>query len=97
GPCAGRRTPGAAPRGLHPYAVSIRSSARLAWPLPSLSVGDYRVGALAGQHLRQTARLVDREYQDGDAILTCQGDRRRIHHLEVAREHLEMGQLLETL
>src|SRR5205085_11737911 len=60
-------------------------------------VGDDGVGTLAAEHGGQTAVAIDREYQNGNVIFTRQRDGGGVHHFEVARQDLEIGQLVIAL
>src|SRR5258708_35418078 len=52
---------------------------------------------LAGHHIGESARIVNGKDQDGYPVLSRQRDRRRIHDLEIARQHFEIIQSLEAL
>src|SRR5438034_9293734 len=60
------------------------------------AVLDDRVTALALHHFAKPAVLEDREDQDRDAVLARQRDRRSVHHLQVALQHLAVVKPLEA-
>src|SRR5882724_1767163 len=73
--------------------ISVFSSADTVLPL----VPDDREPTLAGDHVGEGPLMLNREYENGDAIFARQRDGRRIHDLEVARQHFEIGQLFVAL
>src|SRR5690606_36934337 len=56
-----------------------------------------RITATALHHFGKHAGGMDRKDDDGDGIVPRQRNRRRVHHLEIAREHVLVAQLLVAL
>src|SRR5215472_12915456 len=61
-----------------------------------LSLADDRETPLARHHVGKAAVGVDREHQNRNAVFARQRDGGGIHHLKVAREHIEIGEPLKT-
>src|SRR6516162_4000545 len=72
---------------------SLRSTssgmACLSWEC-SAWLTDDRISPAAAEDLGETAILKYREHEDRDAVLACERNCRGIHHLQIARQHVEI-------
>src|SRR5262245_37684832 len=65
------------------------SVSKLSW------FADDGIAPAAAEDLSKPAVLQDREYEDRDAVLARQRNCRRIHHLQIARQYVEIAELVE--
>src|SRR4051794_38723215 len=79
------------------FSTVAMMSAPSSWRLSSAPLGDRREDALALQHLEQVAPLADREDHDRDVVVAHEADRRGVHHAQVLRKDLLVGQGLVAL
>src|ERR1051325_11290298 len=67
------------------------------YPLLLMRIRDHGATSAASQNGGEPARIVDRKHNDRDGVLARQRDGGRIHHLQITRQHLVIGQMLITL
>src|SRR5579859_5225710 len=95
GPSGARKIPFSAPPGRLPCGAGGLSSARR--PRSTLWFSNDGKQTPSRYHFGEAARLEQREDEDRNIVLPCQGDRRGVHHLEVFGEHLEVAETIVAM